>query len=420
MSARSTILSLALRSIANRAGTALLTILTVAISVTLFLGVEKVRQGARASFENTISGVDLIVGARSSPVNLLLYSVFHIGDATNNITWDSYQGVASAPGVAWTVPVSLGDSHRGYRVVGTTPAYFEHYQYGDGRPVRFADGVPFEDLFGAVAGAEVARELGYEVGDEIIVAHGMGSVSFIEHDNNPFTLTGVLQPTGTPLDRSVFVGLEAIEAIHLDGATGAGTSLSAEALRARDLSPESITAFYVGLTSPVAALRLQRQVNTYPGEALQAVLPGVALAQLWSVVGAAERTLSAVAAFVVLVGLVSILTAILTSLNERRREMAILRALGARPHQIFVLLVAESALLALAGAVIGTGLTYGGLMIGAPLIEARFGLLLPGMVPGLYDLSIIALVTGAAAVLGLIPAWRAYRNSLADGMTVRL
>jgi putative ABC transport system permease protein len=420
MSGRFPILSLALRSISNRAGTALLTILTVAISVTLFLGVEKVRHGARASFENTISGVDLIVGARSSPINLLLYSVFHIGDATNNITWDSYEAVAGAPGVAWAVPVSLGDSHRGYRVVGTTPAYFEHYQYGDERPVRFAQGGPFDDLFGAVAGAEVARELGYAVGDEIVVGHGMGSVSFVEHDSNPFTIAGVLQPTGTPLDRSVFVGLEAIEAIHLGGSTGTGTSLTAEQLRARDLSPEQITAFYVGLTSPVAALRLQRQVNTYPEEPLQAVLPGVALVQLWSVVGAAERTLSAVAAFVVLVGLVSILTAILTSLNERRREMAILRALGARPHQIFVLLVAESALLALAGAVIGTGLTYGGLAIGAPLIEARFGLLLPGLVPGLYDLAIIALVTGAAAVLGLIPAWRAYRNSLADGMTVRL
>ncbi|MGJ3232255.1 MAG: ABC transporter permease [Oceanicaulis sp.] len=420
MSGRFPILSLALRSISNRAGTALLTILTVAISVTLFLGVEKVRHGARASFENTIAGVDLIVGARSSPVNLLLYSVFHIGDATNNITWQSYQAVAGAPGVAWTVPISLGDSHRGYRVVGTDEGYFEHYKYGDERPVRFADGAPFADLFDAVVGAEVAAALGYQVGDEIIVAHGMGSVSFVEHDNNPFTITGVLQPTGTPLDRSVFVTLEAIEAIHLDGATGAGTSLPVEELRAMDLTPEAITAFYVGLSTPVAALRLQRQVNTYPEEPLQAVLPGVALVQLWSVVGAAERTLAAVAAFVVLVGLVSILTAILTSLNERRREMAILRALGARPHHVFVLLVAESALLALAGAVIGTGLTYGGLALAAPLIETRFGILLPGLVPGLYDLAIIAAVTLAACVLGLIPAWRAYRNSLADGMTVRL
>ena len=414
------IISLALRSISNRAGTALLTILTVAISVTLFLTVEKVRHGARASFENTISGVDLIVGARSSSVNLLLYSVFHIGDATNNITWESYQAVAGAGDVAWTVPISLGDSHRGYRVVGTTPGYFEHYRYGGGRQIRFEDGAPFSHLFDAVIGAEAARALGYTIGEQIVVAHGMGEVSFIEHDANPFAVTGILAPTGTPVDRSVFVSLEAIEAIHLEGPTGAGTGLSPEQLAEMDLTPGSITAFLVGLNSPVTALRLQRQVNTYPSEPLQAIIPGVALAQLWSVVGAAERTLAAVAAFVVLTGLVSILTAVLTSLNERRREMAILRALGARPGHVFILLVAESAALALAGALAGAALTYAGLTAFAPMLEARFGILLPALVPGLYDLAIVGAVTGVAALLGAGPAWRAYQNSLADGMTVRV
>ncbi|WP_022701562.1 ABC transporter permease [Oceanicaulis alexandrii] len=418
--ARLPVLNLALRSIANRRATAILTVLTVAISVMLFLGVEKVRHGARESFENTISGVDLIVGARSSPVNLLLYSVFHIGDATNNITWESYETVASASGVAWTVPISLGDSHRGHRVIGSTPDLFEHYQYGGGRHLEFASGQPFSDLFGAVIGAAVAREQGYQTGDEIIVAHGMGAVGFIEHDSNPFTVVGVLAPTGTPLDQSVMVTLEAIEAIHLGGATGSGATVSADELRAMDLTPDQLTAFFVGLDSPVAALRLQRAINTYPEEPLQAVIPGVALAQLWSIVGVAERTLAAVAAFVVLTGLVSILTAILTSLNERRREMAILRALGARPGHVFVLLVAEAALVALAGAVLGAIATYGALNALAPLLEARFGILLPGLAPGLYDLTIVGAVTGAAALLGLFPAWRAYRNSLADGMTIKL
>jgi len=418
--ARLPILNLALRSIGNRRDTAILTVLTVAISVMLFLGVEKVRHGARESFENTISGVDLIVGARSSPVNLLLYSVFHIGDATNNITWESYETVASAPGVAWTVPISLGDSHRGHRVIGSTPGLFEHYEYGGGRTLEFASGEPFDDLFDAVIGATVARELGYQTGDSIVVAHGMGEVGFVEHDNNPFTVVGVLAPTGTPLDQSVMVTLEAIEAIHMGGATGSGATVPAEQLREMDLTPDQLTAFYVGLNSPVAALRLQRAINTYPDEPLQAVIPGVALSQLWSIVGVAERTLAAVAAFVVLTGLVSILTAILTSLNERRREMAILRALGARPHHVFVLLVAEAALVALAGAVIGTLATYGALNMLAPLLEARFGLVLPGLAPGLYDLAIVGAVTGAAAVLGFFPAWRAYRNSLADGMTIRL
>lgn len=414
------ILTLAAQSVANRAGTAILTILTVAISVTLFLTVEKVRHGARASFENTISGTDLIVGARSSSVNLLLYSVFHIGDATNNITWDSYQAVANARGVTWTVPISLGDSHRGRRVVGTTPAYFEHYEFGGGRHLSFAAGRPFESLFETVIGAEVARELGYEVGEEIIVAHGMGAVSFIEHSNNPFTVVGVLEPTGTPIDRSVMVTLEAIEAIHLEGPTGAGTSLSAEALEAMDLTPDAITAFFVGLDTPVAVLGLQRQVNTYNREPLQAIIPGVALAQLWTIVGAAERTLAAVAAFVVLTGLVSILIAVLTSLNERRREMAILRALGARPGHVFSLLVFESAGLAFMGALIGTAMTYAGLAVFAPILEARFDILLPALLPGGFDLLMIGAVTLISAVLGFGPAWRAYRNSLADGMTIRV
>ncbi len=414
------ILNLALRSIANRKTTAILTVMTVTISVMLFLGVEKIRHGARASFENTISNVELIVGARSSPVNLMLYSVFHIGDATNNITWESYQTVANAPGVAWTVPISLGDSHRGYRVIGTTAGYFEHYRYGGERRLRFEDGHAFGDVFEAVIGAAAARELGYEPGKKIIIAHGMGRVGFIEHDANPFTIVGILAPTGTPLDRSIMVMLEAIDVIHMGGATGAGAAIPVDELRAMDLTPEQITAFYVGLDSPIAALRLQRAINTYREEPLQAVIPGVALAQLWSIVGAAERTLAAVAALVVLTGLISILTAILTSLNERRREMAILRALGARPRHVFTLLVTEAALIALAGALLGAGTTYGALAILAPMLETRFGLILPVLTPGLYDLAIVGVVTGAAAILSFFPAWRAYRNSLADGMTIRL
>lgn len=446
---------LALRSVLNRRATAILTALTVAISVTLFLGVEKVRHGARASFENTISGTDLIVGARSSPINLLLYSIFHIGDPTNAISWESYQAVANAAPVEWTVPISLGDSHRGYRVVGSDNRFFEHYQYAGGRDLGFAQGGPLDSLFSAVIGAAVARELGYTTGTQIVVAHGGGEFSFIEHDHNPFTVTGVLAPTGTPVDRSVFVSLEAIEAIHAAGPTGRGIAPGEPASSPHDhdahesehvddhgadaheggehdaaepdagapharFQPEQITAFLVGLERPSAALRLQRQVNTYPDEALQAIIPGVALVQLWSVVGAAERTLAAIAAFVVLTGLVSILTAILTSLNERRREMAILRALGARPQHIFALLVSEAAIIALAGAVIGTGLTYGLLTVAAPMLEARYGILIADMTPGLRDLAIIGAVTLAAAVLGAFPAWRAYRNSLADGMTIRV
>ena len=163
------ILRLALQSLRNRALTALLTVLAIAFSVMLLLGVEKVRTGARQSFADTISGTDLIVGARSGSIQLLLYSVFRIGNATNNVTWQSFDDIAKRPDVAWIVPLSLGDSHRGFRVLGTTPAYFEHYKYRQGQILKFASGKAFADLFDTVLGADVAAALGYHVGDPIVV-----------------------------------------------------------------------------------------------------------------------------------------------------------------------------------------------------------------------------------------------------------
>ena len=418
------ILRLAARSVWNRKLTAALTILAVALSVTLYLGVEKVRHGARASFENTISGTDLIVGARSGPVNLMLYSVFHIGAATNNISWEAYQQIAARPEVAWSIPISLGDSHRGFRVIGADGGFFDHYQYGDGQPLRFARGRAFGDVFEAVLGADVARQLGYEVGEAIVLSHGLGAVSFSDHADKPFTVVGVLAPTGTPVDRAVLASLEGIEAIHVGWRGGGPTPLArmatAERVRRMDLTPDQITAVYLGLSSKVAVLRLQREINAYPGEPLQAAIPGVALNQLWSVVGVVERALASISGFVVFVGLLTILTSILTSLGERRREMAVLRALGARPRHVFILLVSEAALLAFLGSVLALLLLYGALFALAPAIVARTGVALADIGPGAQDLAVVGAVTLAAALLGTIPAWRAFRNSLADGLTIRV
>ncbi len=421
---RTPILMLAIRSVLNRRGTALLTITSMALAVMLFAGVEKIRQGAQTSFERTISGTDLIVGARSGPINLVLYSVFHLGDATNNITWDSYQDIAARPDVAWTVPLSLGDSHSGYRVIGSTAEFFERYRYGEDDPIRFAQGQPFNDVFDAVIGAAAARDLGYTLGQKIILSHGVGAVSFVNHDDKPFTIVGVLAPTGTPVDRSILVSLEGIEAIHLGWQSGAPTPMArvmtAERVQTMDLQPTQITAFLLGLNSRVAVLRLQRDINTYAQEPLMAVIPGVALRQLWDVVGVAERALSVVSAFVILVGLAGILTSILTTLNERRREMAILRSVGARPRDVFILLASEAGLLAFIGSLIGLGLLYAALFVAQPIIQARFGVNIGGFSVTTFDLGLVLAVTLAALALGAIPAWRAFQRSLADGLTIRL
>jgi putative ABC transport system permease protein len=423
MRSAATVLMLARESLANRRATAILTILSIAISSALLLGVERIRTETRSGFMSTISGTDLIVGARSGDINLLLYSVFRIGNATNNITWESYQEIASQPVVDWSIPISLGDSHRGFRVMGTNTDYFRHYRYKRSRMLTFSEGRPFEAVFDTVLGADVADELGYKLGEQIVIAHGAGATSFTKHDDKPFTVVGILERTGTPIDRTVHVRLEGIEAIHADWNEGGrvpGRSLSAEEVVELDLQPEAITAFLLGLKSRVAAFGLQRKINEYPREPLMAIIPGVTLQQLWQLIRGVEVALVAISLCVVVAGLIGMLSAILTSLGERRREMAILRAIGARPWHILALMISEAGLLAVIGVGLGIGLVTGLSAITAEWLKQRFGIFLPVQWPGTMEWLFAALVLTAAVLVSLWPAWRAYRNALADGLSVRI
>ena len=419
------LLSLAWKSARARAATTVLTILSIAISTALLLGVEKIREGARSSFAQTVSGTDLIVGARSGPINLLLYSVFRLGDPTANVSWESYKTFTRRPDVAWSVPMSLGDSHGGFRVLGTTTDYFEYYRYGNKRQLAFAQGEAFSGVFDAVLGAEAARALDYGLGDEFDISHGLKSASFAEHKNRPFSVVGILEPTGTPVDRTIHVSLEGIEAVHLGWNNGAPpiggeAQINPADIDPADLQPTAITAFLVGLTSKSAVLRYQRDVNTYRFEALSAVIPGVALSQLWRVVGAAEQALRGVAIFVVAAGLTGLLTTILTGLNERRREMAVLRSVGAKSRDVFFLLVLESTLVAAIGAIIGAIAINVGLGAFARPIETLAGFPLGGFALSAYDFYITAGVVMIGFLLGFVPGWLAYRQSLSDGLTVRI
>lgn len=415
------ILRLALGSLVARSLTVGMTILAIALSVALFLGVEKVRTGAKSSFADTISGTDLIVGARSGSVQLLLYSVFRIGNATNNLTWESYLDIAARPEVDWIVPLSLGDSHRQFRVMGTTAAFFDRYKYRSGRSLTLQDGAILSDLFDTVIGADVAAALGYQVGDPLVVAHGLAS--FTEHQDQPFRVSGILNKTGTPVDRTVIVSLEAIEAIHVDWQSGAqipGQRTPVEAIRQMELQPQAITAALVGVQSRLQVFGLQRAINEYPREPLLAILPGVALQELWQIVGIAETALVAVSAMVVVTALIGMMATIFSSLNERRREMAIFRAMGARPRVILGMLVLEAGLMAALGAVLGLAFLYVGLVIAQPIVDASFGLWLPIEAPTLREVWVLLGVVGAGVIVTLLPALRAYRLSLADGMMVRI
>ncbi|MGE6663511.1 ABC transporter permease [Pseudomonas sp. NPDC077408] len=419
------LLRLALASLNNRRFTALLTVFAIALSVCLLLAVERVRTEARASFASTISGTDLIVGARSGSVNLLLYSVFRIGNATNNIRWESFEHFAEHPRVSWAIPISLGDSHRGYRVMGTSGAYFEHYRYGRKQLLQLAQGRPFaEDPFEVVLGAEVAEALQYTLDDKLVLAHGVATVSLVKHDDKPFRVVGILKRTGTPVDRTLHINLAGMEALHIDWQNGmparGAARIDAEQARQMDLQPKQITAFMLGLNSKIATFTLQREINQFRGEPLLAILPGVALQELWSLMGTAEQALFVVSLFVVLTGLIGMLTAILTSLNERRREMAILRSVGARPWHIAGLLVVEAFSLALAGALFGLLLLYVAIAVAQGPLQSHYGLYLPLALPSAYEWSLLAGILLAGLLMGCVPAWRAYRQSLADGLSIRL
>lgn len=416
-------ITLAIKSLRNRKFTTILTVASIALSVTLLLGVERIRIEAKTSFTNTISGTDLIVGARTGPVQLLLYSVFRIGNATNNISWESYQDIARNPNVKWTIPISLGDSHRGYRVMGTNIDYFEYFRFSGGRSLEMSQGRIFKGVFETVLGADVARDLGYNLGDEVIIAHGAGKVSFVEHDDKPFKVAGILKRTGTPVDQTVHINLAGMEAIHIDWKDGApvpGQSISAQSVLSMDLTPRAVTAFLVGLKSRVAVFALQRHVNQYRREPLLAILPGVTLQELWSLIGVVEKALLAVSGFVVVVGLSGMLIALMTSLNERRREMAILRSVGARPLHVFSLIVGESAMLTLSGVAAGVGLLYIMLAVSQPLILSACGIFIAirGLSP--YELLLVGIVCLSGFSIGVIPAYRIYRYSLADGLTIRI
>lgn len=428
-----TLCLLAARSAWSRRGSLLLLVLSVVMSTCLLLGLDLARQSAKASFSNAVAGTDLVVGAQTSPVSLLLYSVFRIGQATRNMPYAEFERLEQDPRVKAALPIALGDSYKGFAVVGTSSAYFEHFLYGARQPLVFEQGRSFENyavgkpaavLFEAVLGAEVAKRLKHKVGDRIALSHGM-QIQQTEpsHADKPFTVVGVLKPTGTPVDHSVHISLAGMEAIHVDWAAGMpvpGAEIPAELVTRFNLQPKSVTAVLLALNNRAAVFRMQRELENRPGVALSAILPGVALDTLWQTVGLVERVLLFVAALVAVVSALGLVSVMLVTLGQRRRELAVLRSTGAGPRAVFSLLCMESALVMSVGVVLGIGLIGLGSATLAPWVQAQFGLqLVPitALSAGLWAVGVFA-VLGSA--LGVVPAIQAYRNQLQDGLNPKL
>ena len=417
------IFNLAFKSLRFRKFSVGLTIFSLAISIMLFLSVDTIRVQTKDNFVNTVSDIDLIVGSRSGSVQLLLYSIFHIGNATNNVSWDNYQKIIKHPRIDWSIPISLGDSHKGFRVVGSNQNFIEHYRYKKNQNLSFSSGKEFSDLYDAVVGSNVANKLSYALNDSIILAHGMGNVSLTKHNDTPFTISGILNATGSPIDDSIIIDLKALEAIHIGWESGIApkTSTSSIDLKANhdELVPQSITAFLLKLKSKHDVFKMQRAINDFNKEPLLAILPGVALLELWKVIGTIEKTLLIISGVVIFTSLFSMLAIILTNLNARRRELAVLRSAGASPLQIFLLMIIETELLIIISIFIAMIMLYVGIGLLGPLLQVSLGISIALTAPSSFQLLFLACILIAGFFIALIPAINAYRNTLQDGLTIR-
>ena len=273
-----------------------------------------------------------------------------------------------------------------------------------------------------VIGADVAQVLGYQLGSEIIIAHGLVSTDFSAHDDKPFIVTGILAKTGTPVDRTVLVSLEAIEAIHIDWQGGArsGLQISAEQARKFDLQPKAITAFMIGLTNRINTFRLQRTISEYNEEPPMAIIPGATLAELWQTISVFEQVLLVISGFVLIAGLLGMLTMLLSTLNERRREMAVLRAVGAHPYHIIFLFVLETVFIVFVGYLVGMGILYLLLVLAQPLLVEFYGVNIAVTPPDAQQWILFAVLLLLSILVSLVPGLIAYRRSLQDGLAIKV
>jgi putative ABC transport system permease protein len=417
--------SISWKSLKNRKLATSLTVFSMTLSLVLLMTVERIQRAAQDGFTQTVSGVDLIVGARSGPLQLILYSVFNMGQATQNVSIESYNQIKARPEIEWTIPYSLGDGHRGFRVVATNTDFFEHYHFRSKEKIEFAEGHAFENYFDVVIGADVAATLKYKVGANIVVAHGSTTGDAIQmHDDKPFRVVGIMKPTGTPLDRALYISLEAMEAIHLDWQSGSapalGKKIAPNQITPEMVRPKTITSFFLRTKNRIETLRLQRTINEYGEEPLLAVIPGVVLTELWQSLAVIEKILKGLSFLVMAIGLMSMLIALMTSLNERRREMSILRALGASLKHVLGFILLETFILSLLAIILACliKLLLEGLF--GPWIQSSYGLYLQDPIFSMNEWIYILIMLVSALLVSFIPALQAMKSALKDGLTLKL
>ena len=343
-------------------------------------------------------GIDLVVGAKGSPMQLILSGIYHLDAPTGNIALSSVELLSKNRMVKRVIPLALGDSWKAYRIVGAPKEYVEHYG------AKLQSGRLHDKPMEAVLGAEVAASTGVGVGGTFVGAHGIGGEGE-EHKDAPYTVVGVLEKSNSVLDRLVLTSIESVWRVHEEhqGPEDAADRKALEEAR-------EVTVLLVQYASPLAAAMLPRQINSQ--SELQAASPAYETARLFSIVGVGVEALRAFAVVLILAAGLSVFIALYTALEERRYELAVMRTLGASRGKLFGLLITEGAVLALLGALIGVALGHALASALGAWLESQHQYSVTGLEWRPEELWVIAVALGVGLIAALLPAWRAYRTDV--------
>lgn len=406
------------RSLRQHALSTLITTLSIAIGTGLVMAVVAIRAQSVSAFTGGPIGFDAVLGARGSPLQLVLNTVFHLETSPGNIPWTMYQAVKNDPRVELAIPYALGDNYHGFRIVGTTTVLFTEFEYRKGVRFRMREGGRFfdPDRQEAVLGSYASQRLGLKVGDKFNPYHGLVFDESMRHDEQ-YVVVGVLEPTNSPSDRVIWIPIEGVYRLEGHVLRGSGEEYIAQPGQEIPDAHKEVSAVMLKFRNPQIGFMMDATINKQGKVATLAWPIGAVMAGLFDKIGWMNQILALVSYLVVVVAAGSILASIYNSINERRREFAILRSLGARRKTVFTVIVLEAASIAVLGVIVGF-IVYGTIFTSASaIIRAQTGIVLDLL--HLHPVFVVApvCVVLLGVVAGLVPAFKAYRTDVATNLT---
>ncbi len=421
-----------LKNIKQRKLSAVLTVVSTLLGVALVVAILVIKQESAEAFNQTATGYELIVGPKGSPLQLTLNTIYHIGLPVNNIPLRTYELLAKDKRVKLAIPYVMGDNYKNFRLIGTTQNIFTEFEYQKGKKYSFVSGKQFENENEGVIGSDVAEKTGLKIGDSFIGSHGVEAYEYAEeHEENKITVTGILGKTFTPNDKVIFIPMESVWGMHYHGNENLNQNLidtvhsehdhEKGEVHKHELPEErkTITSVLVSLKNPVYFDLLRRQINDdkFEGINAQAVIPVLEIMQLFEIIGNINSVLLIVAYLVIFVAVISILVSIYNSINERKRDIAIMRALGANKGTIFGIIILEGLFISLVGAVLGVAVGHLAVYVFSPLISTKTGILITGLVFNIFELYLVLGTIILAMLVSILPAVKAYRTDVAKNLT---